>query len=276
MNQHQEIRSPSLERLRRPAQLSRWDWLWTLLPAAGWIGAFSLREPLIATRCLDAPLECGPQAVYWIDRGAIFLENPAADAWSYVTQNWAGYLALGLPLLWLAFLYRKKRLTLKAAKQALWVDWLLVVQATLWNGWITETLRVTVQRPRPFVYSDPARLGGAVAHYTSFISGHTSFASVAGAILILVLIGRDAPKRFWLPVGGIALSLAFLTGLFRVLAARHFLTDVIAAAVVGSSVAWLVSWLHRSKEGSPGDSQADGIRLASDSASKWDTSSSRA
>ncbi len=271
MSSNPKTQSPVLERLRRPARLTRWDWLWTLLPAFGWLGAFSLREPLIATRCLSEPSQCGPHAVSWIDRGAIFLENPTADAWSYVTQNWAGYLALGLPLIWIGLLYRQRRLTGGTARQALFVDWLLVIQATLWNGWVTETLRVTVQRPRPFVYSDPSRLGGAVAHYTSFISGHTSFASVAGAILVLVLIGRGARKRFWVPVAGVAFSLAFLTGLFRVLAARHFLTDVLAAAVVGTSVAWLVSWFHRNQI----DTSANGIGFASDSASKWDTSSSR-
>src|SRR5262249_42708323 len=102
-----------------------------------------------------------------------------------------------------------------------------------------------------FVYSNPALRGTDPSHYTSFYSGHTSFAALAGLSLFLILLARGAPT--WL-IAIAAMSwqgLTIATGYFRVMAGRHFLTDVIAAAWIGSAAALVVFLAHKLQRRSP-------------------------
>jgi membrane-associated phospholipid phosphatase len=133
--------------------------------------------------------------------------------------------------------------------------WLLLVaantvffaQASLWNGFVTESIRITVQRPRPFVYADPQRYGNSPAHYTSFISGHTSFSAAAATSMVVLLARTGAPRALLYLGGSAGFVLVFLTGLFRVQAGRHFLTDVVAAAFIGTLVTLLLAYFTRAR-----------------------------
>ena len=231
--------------LRQPPRISRKDLLLLILPALAWAGAFTLRRDVIELKCAQTPALCQPESVFSADRAAILLQSPSADRWSFVTQNTSGYLAFAIPVLWLILQLVRRRTTLAAGAKAWLADWTLLAQASVWNGLLTECARLLVQRPRPFVYSDPVRLGADAANYTSFVSGHTSFSATAATSLVLILVGRGVPARWIGFVAAIMASLVFLTGLFRILAGRHFLTDVLAATLVGTTVAIAVAWTHR-------------------------------
>ncbi|MBC7693269.1 MAG: phosphatase PAP2 family protein [Methylotenera sp.] len=232
---------PWTQKFRLPPTLSWADVAYTAVPAVLWGILVQSRARLITPHCVNDPLQCVAGNLFLVDRMSLGMGNPAADSLSFKTQYAAAWLACLIPLLWTL----ARRLGLKKSLQASATDLLLFIETTLWNGFITESIRVTVQRPRPFVYADPARLGMDPAHYTSFISGHTSFAAAASTACVLILLGRQAPA--WLVgvttfIGG---ALIVSTGLFRVLAGRHFATDVVFAAIAGIASAVCVAWIHK-------------------------------
>lgn len=136
-------------------------------------------------------------------------------------------------------------------------DLVLYAQALAINALLTEILKASIQRPRPYVFLDPQdvdadqreALMDAQTRYDadwSFPSGHTSTvftASTAGATLLtLELLGRSrwAIAMAW--VGGI--GLATTTGAMRVLAGRHFPSDVVTSALIGTGIGAAVPLAH--------------------------------
>jgi undecaprenyl-diphosphatase len=186
-----------------------------------------------------------------VDRISLGLESGPADGFSYATQNISGYLAIGGTVVWNAVTAAGGAVSPVAAAAAAGTDLVLLGQAASWNGVFNELCHGIARRPRPFVYSNPEWRGADPSHYTSFYSGHTSFAAVAGLSLVLMLLARGAPA--WL----IALSalswqgLTLATGYFRVMAGRHFLTDVVAAAWIGSAFALIVFLAHKLQRRAP-------------------------
>ncbi len=230
--------------VRPPQLLGRPDLFLTVTPLLGWLGLILVRDRWMGLHCSKAPTTCTPDSVFAWDRWIIPLVNPTADRWSFFTQDFSAYFALSVAAY---FCWREARKPLAAAALATRVglDWLLIIQAVLWNGFINEIVRLTVQRPRPFVYLDPVGYGTSPAHYTSFYSGHTSFSAACGAALFCLLLGHQASRRTLQWTAFVSASLVFATGAGRVLSARHFLTDVVFAAVAASLIALAVNLLHR-------------------------------
>ena len=231
MNLHEK---PLLNR----SDIAQSDIVMTLGPAALWVSLVHSRAALITPRCITEPLTCGAQTVFAPDRIVLGLTSPLADAWSFKTQFAAAWLALLVPLVW--------SLIKRAKFRDIATDLVILMETILWNGVATEAIRLLVQRPRPFVKADIVNLGKDPAHYTSFVSGHTSFTAAACGCLLLTLIARKAPRAATTFCAYTGISLIVLTGLFRVLSGRHFVTDVLAAAILGSTVAFAVDRIHRS------------------------------
>lgn len=173
-----------------------------------------------------------------------------ADSLSFRTQSITGYLAAISPPTWLAIATLSGSMTPLGSLRAAGTDLVLTLQSIAWNGVATESARLLAQRPRPFVYSNPSVLGADPANYTSFYSGHTSFTAAAATATVLSMIRRRAPLWLTMIIFLASATLVFLTGLFRVLAGRHFTTDVLVGAVAGVLVAYFISALHTKKENS--------------------------
>ncbi len=116
------------------------------------------------------------------------------------------------------------------------VDLLLVAQATALALDLNQVVKLAAGRQRPFVHHgnwrDPNRAPEADDNL-SFFSGHatTTFALAAAAGTISDLRGyRGAP---WVWAGGMTLAAA--TAYLRVAGDRHYLTDVLAGAAVGTA-----------------------------------------
>jgi membrane-associated phospholipid phosphatase len=133
--------------------------------------------------------------------------------------------------------------------RALAVRALVYGEALLANTAVNAVVKALVGRPRPYAYSDDPRARAEVDRdprdaRLAFYSGHaaTTFAAaVAGAYLYSQ--SRDAiPART--AVWGGTLFLAGATANLRVRAGRHFYSDVLAGALVGSGVGLLVPALH--------------------------------
>ncbi|NDD93043.1 phosphatase PAP2 family protein, partial [bacterium] len=85
--------------------------------------------------------------------------------------------------------------------------------------------------------------GGAVDHYTSFYSGHTSFAALASTCAVISALNARPALRW--SVLSLGVLLTSFTGAFRVIAGRHFITDVVFGALAGAAIALAVNGLHR-------------------------------
>ncbi len=111
----------------------------------------------------------------------------------------------------------------------------------------TDLAKSLARRTRPFVYEDLAPLTEKleVDARKSFFSGHTSI-SACNSFFAAKVFSDYYPESKWKPVvwGGAALIPAWV-GLERVLAGKHFPTDVITGYAFGALVGWAVPQLHK-------------------------------
>lgn len=216
--------------------------LMVALPAVLWTAGVYLRKIWIFPRCAHSPQQCSSENIPWIDSLSAKTVWMPADFLSFVTQDSAAVWAMIFPLLWVC---KKYGPSWKERSRIFLMDWLILLQTTLWNGLLTESTRLWVQRPRPFVFAEPHRFGADPSNYTSFYSGHTSFTAAAALFCLLTLIRHRAP-RSWVSLGaGISFTLMFLTALFRVLSERHFITDTLAGMFGGFFAALVIQKIQR-------------------------------
>jgi len=117
---------------------------------------------------------------------------------------------------------------------------------------VCNTVRYTARRYRPAAYDDSRAPDGGFERSTeqlSFFSGHTS-QTFAMATAFSYLFQKRHPES-WLvgPVWAGTHSLAVATAALRMAAGRHFLSDVLTGAAVGSAIGFLVPFLHSVGEG---------------------------
>lgn len=230
-------------------KISKKDWLLTIIPALIWLTAFNSRHITLETHCAQQePSLCQPETLFWPDRSVVQYWNPQADWTSNWTQYSAGILAVGVPALWMTTKVIAGTINPVAALSLWSVDMLLALQTTFWNGAANELIKIAVQRPRPFVYRNPSNEGKVHHSYSSFYSGHTSFAALASTSLVATLLYRSAP--FWLVLlfSGSGLLLTLVTGALRIAAGVHFYTDVFFGLFAGFFFAILIQRIHRSSK----------------------------
>jgi membrane-associated phospholipid phosphatase len=122
-------------------------------------------------------------------------------------------------------------------------DVVVLANAVAWTAAATEWLKVGFHRARPALYRDGAVQAAAEAtNRKSFPSGHTSTA-FATAVAYTTLAQRQrlphATRNSVLLLGG-----ATGVGTLRVLGGKHFPTDVLAGAAIGSAIGWIVARFH--------------------------------
>lgn len=154
-----------------------------------------------------------------------------------------------------------------AAAGAVWT--LTAVEAVSVNLLVTELIKVTVSRPRPYTalafqqawpeayrgetLTEDLSEEGHYDAYKSFPSGHTS-ASASASFAVATLLWRDLRSRGaepWvagLTFGG-ATAIAATTGTLRVVAGYHHPTDVIAGGLLGAGVGVGTVLLHTREPG---------------------------
>jgi undecaprenyl-diphosphatase len=113
-----------------------------------------------------------------------------------------------------------------------WIAYALAMaMAGLGAGILAQIIKQLVGRARPELWLGPMHY--APGSSTSFPSGHTVGAFALAGVLIFG--SRNLPLRV------IAFVLASGIGLSRVLAFRHWPSDVTASAVVGLVSAWIAT-----------------------------------
>ena len=113
-----------------------------------------------------------------------------------------------------------------------WVSYAIAMGLSgLAAGILAQIVKHLVGRARPELWLGPAHY--APGSSTSFPSGHTVGAfALAG---VLVFASRSLPLRV------IAFLLAFAVGMSRILAFRHWASDVFASMALGLIAAWVVT-----------------------------------
>ena len=120
----------------------------------------------------------------------------------------------------------------------------VLANSVSWTSATTSWLKVAFRRKRPVLYTNDAAAGaGDVDNQRSFPSGHTSVA-FAVATSYLVMANREhlphRTRNTILLYGG-----ATGIGALRRAGGSHFPTDVLAGAVLGTGIGWLVATVHR-------------------------------
>ena len=111
------------------------------------------------------------------------------------------------------------------------------VEAAAWNFGLTRLAKAAFNRKRPVLYTaDGVAAQAHLSSHRSMYSGHTSTAFVLATSYVLSMGHRNGLERFW------PLMAAAGVGAMRVAAGKHFPTDVLVGAAMGSGTAIL---LHR-------------------------------
>jgi len=122
---------------------------------------------------------------------------------------------------------------------------------------LTMMTKALVHRPRPYAYNTESHWNRSSPEASaSFFSGHTSLA-FNGAVFSSLLYQKYNPDSGWIkPIWAGELTLATVTGVFRVLSGKHFPTDVIVGAAVGSFTGWFVLRIHENSSENQSDRSA--------------------
>jgi membrane-associated phospholipid phosphatase len=215
----------------------------TVATALGTALAYLNSDKLITPRC-----PCDPNEVNGFDRGAIGNTNPTAARLSDLTVLTVAVAPLVLDAI-----------DLGGVNNVWWEDAVVFAQTLAVQGALMTTAKFIVQRPLPRTYAGDPSLIDSPDGYRSFYSGHTSlvFAGLSATAMTIRL--RYGEKTWpWIVTGVVGTSVA----IERVADGRHFPTDVIAGAVMGTAVGIVVPWLHsRGGAGSPQASRGAGGSL---------------
>ena len=106
--------------------------------------------------------------------------------------------------------------------------------------------KTTFQRKRPYVYNDklPSQTRQNKDSQYSFFSGHTALA-FNGALLTAKIYDDFHPDKDNIYIYPAALSVASAVGVLRYKAGKHFPTDIIFGAIVGTASAFLITEVHK-------------------------------
>jgi membrane-associated phospholipid phosphatase len=177
------------------------------------------------------------------DRLAVFGYSNALDVTSDVLQ----YTTAAIPVMF-AFLCR--------LDQAAAIG-VVYLEALSWAFAAKNLLKFLVPRYRPYVYSPlPAGGGPPPSEYAdSFPSGHATIAFTAAAFSLYTFQTYFPSSPYLLPLALAGYGLAGLTATFRVVSGMHFLTDVLAGALLGTAMGYGIPLLHRAwaKKGGKGE-----------------------
>jgi len=128
------------------------------------------------------------------------------------------------------------------------IDALIIGEAAVLAADVNQLTKFMVGRERPFVHALPPEQRQSTSQPSdnnlSFFSGHTTLAfslATASGTVASMRGYREAPV-IWV----VGMTLATLTGYLRIAADKHYFTDVLTGALVGSGIGFAVPYFfHR-------------------------------
>ncbi len=109
-------------------------------------------------------------------------------------------------------------------------------EATAWTYGVTELAKALINRNRPVLYSEDAiEAQESVNSHRSMYSGHTSVSFALGTSYFLSMNQKRGLGRSWPLISSAAI------GAMRVAAGKHFPTDVLVGAGLGTATAIVIN-----------------------------------
>jgi membrane-associated phospholipid phosphatase len=217
-----------------------------LIATAGAILTVGLGEALVKPVLLggfDCPtigegasVQCDPSRLWGFDKPVVHWQSNDWRTSSDYTATSAIVLAvLGTNLD--AFLSDSATPTADAA-----TDTLMLAESLVFATVFTHALKFAIRRPRPTMYHPGTY---SVENQLSFPSGHTSATAAVAttATVTFALRHPTSPWRYAVAGGGALLTVATAVG--RVGGGMHFVSDVLAGAILGSTVGFVLPWINR-------------------------------
>jgi membrane-associated phospholipid phosphatase len=205
------------------------DWPLSIAAGAAVIVPYALSKQLIEPRC-----PCDSHEVNRFDRRAIGNQSMLANVISDVSVG----LSLTVPLALDAWTTGWNR--------TLYEDALVFAETLALNGALVTFAKYLAQRPLPRTYAGDRALLDSPGGYRSFYSGHTSLVFAALSVTAMTARLRYGERWWpWVITGAVGVSVA----VERVADGRHFPSDVMLGAAVGSALGIVVPWLHARASG---------------------------
>lgn len=128
-----------------------------------------------------------------------------------------------------------------------WSNALLVTEATSAAMLLDTCVKYAAGRQRPYAWRGETRAGDRHDRNLSFFSMHSTFAfAVASSSSTLLLEQRAPHARAY---AAVAFGAAATVGYLRIAADRHYATDVLVGAGVGTALGWAIPhFLHPARE----------------------------
>ena len=127
---------------------------------------------------------------------------------------------------------------------------ILYGETLLVTGGITRLTKTIFLRPRPLLYNENVSLATKqkIDNRYSFFSGHTSLTAM-NYFFAAKVFSDFYPDSSWKHfVWGVAITAPALTGAFRVIGGKHFVTDVVVGYGVGAFIGYMIPHLHKNKK----------------------------
>jgi len=124
----------------------------------------------------------------------------------------------------------------------------IVVESTAVSGALIQGIKFIAARKRPFVRYGTGETSGSYDvsdrdSHLSYASGHTAFATALGVSAAMTATLQDSQAAPWL--WGAAAFASVFTASLRMMAEKHYFTDVVSGAAVGAACGVAFPLLHR-------------------------------
>ena len=171
------------------------------------------------------------------DRGATYNWSPRAAEWSDILLM----TSIASPLL---------LFTSSAVRNDAGTYTTMFLQNILTTYSVSHLPKALIRRYRPYSYNDEVEdeIRSSPAAKLSFFSAHTSVA-FASAVFLSITFNKYNPDSNLTPyIWGTSLLISSAVGYLRYASGNHFPTDLIAGAIIGSVVGFLIPLIHESNE----------------------------
>jgi membrane-associated phospholipid phosphatase len=177
---------------------------------------------------------CNPSSLWGLDRDAVGPVRAAANAFSSVTLGAEAVMGA-------LFLAASRR---GEGTGPFVEDAVVIAEAVSATAAATEWTKILFHRARPYLYLASGSPPTPTADDgRSFPSSHASIAFAAAAAYASLLNRRGIAGRHKTDIA-LLFAAAAATGALRVLAHKHFPTDVAAGAALGFAIGWTIPAIH--------------------------------
>jgi membrane-associated phospholipid phosphatase len=123
----------------------------------------------------------------------------------------------------------------------------MYLETVLFSTFTPSYGKGSVRRIRPYVYGNTASLADKQDSDSrrSFFSGHATWAFSTAVFFANVYLDYHPDSEYKNYIWGGAIGLASSVSILRVTSGAHFISDIIVGAAVGSTIGYVIPYLHR-------------------------------